>query len=625
MSHLGIVANKRFAGVFWTQFIGAFTDNLFKNALTLLVLFKGWSLLGMGPEHVSYLAGVVFIAPFFIFSATAGQLADKLEKSGMIQKLKALEIVFSVVAVVGLYIENLPMLMLVLVFFSLQAAFFGPIKYGILPQLLDDTELVAGNALVEMATNVAILLGTIVAGVLIHSFPPPMIGWLLFGISILGWMSAKAIPLCPSQVPELRVEWNPIPPTLKILKLVAEQRSVFNSVLGISWFWMLGGSIIGFFPVYAKDVLFGDEEIVTLLLAVFSIGVGVGSLWCERLSRGKLELGLVPIGSLGISLFCFHLYYLGQPWMAPAAPLTPGPFLNLTAGRWILFDLFGLATASGFFIVPLYTLIQQRCRPEVRSRIIAGNNIVNALAMVGSYLGLMFLRSKGWSIPGLFGLLGLVNAGVAIYIYSLIPEFTLRFVSFLLTTIMYRFKVTGEENLPDEGGLVLVCNHVSFVDWLIVAAGIRRPIRFVMWFTYYQLPVVRFLFRDAGAIPISNSHIRPKITERAFVKIKEVLEEGEVLGIFPEGKISKNGQMVTFRPGIEKIIAETPVSVVPMALKGLWGSNFSRKKGGFFQRFFNRPLRSQIELVIGKPVPADQVTAAYLQTLVAELRGPDPV
>lgn len=619
MSHLGVIVNKRFSGIFWTQFIGAFTDNLFKNALTVLVMFHGWKLGELKGESVNYLAGALFIFPFFLFSATAGQLADKLEKTQIIRSLKLIEIVFSGLAFLGLYLHNVTILMTVLIFFALQATFFGPIKYGILPQLLEDDELVAGNALVETATNMAILLGTIIAGVMVERYEPVFLGGFLVAISVLGWLMSKTIPLSPSKAPELVVEWNPFPPTWKILQLVAENRAVFNSVLGISWFWLLGGSIIGFFPVYVEEVLHGDGTVLTLLLTVFSVGVGVGSIWCEKVSQGRLELGLVPIGSIGVSLFCLHIFWLGSPWSAGVDPVHYTDVLNRSGGLWILIDLFGLSTASGFFIVPLYTLIQKRSRPEVRSRIIAGNNILNALFMVGSYVALAGLRSKGLSLPQLFGLLGVLNAGVAIYIYTLIPEFTLRFISFLITHFLYRVRVKGLKNIPDEGALVLVANHVSLVDWLVLLAAVNRPIRFVMWYTYYQMPVAHYLFRDAGAIPISNSHIRPKIMQRAFERIREVLEDGEVLGIFPEGRLSKDGEMTTFRPGIEKIVQTNPVPVVPIAIKGLWGGNFSRFKGGFLKRFWTRPLRSKIQVIVGEPIPPDQVTAAALQERVAQL------
>lgn len=584
-------------------------------------MFRSWTMGGLSPEHLTYVAGVIFVGPFFLFSATAGQLADKLEKSRLIQNLKVAEMLFSVLALVGLYLDDVMILMVVLLFFALQAAFFGPIKYGILPQLLDEDELVAGNALVETATNLAILGGTIVAGLMINGLTPPAVGYVLLVISVFGYLASRMIPRTPSDDPDLKVEWNPVMPTIRILSLLKERKSVFNSVLGISWFWGLGGSIIAFFPPYAKLVLGAGPNVETLLLAVFSIGIGVGSIFCEKLSFGRLELGLVPLGSIGITAFCFDLFLVGQPWAVSGGELGVHEFMSHPVSWRILFDLGMLALSSGFFIVPLYTLIQQRCRPEIRSRIIAGNNIVNALFMVGSLVVLSVLRAYNVTIPQIYGILAVCNTVVALYIYTLIPEFFLRFLAYLITNVLYRMRVTGEEKVPTEGPVVLVCNHVSFVDWLVLAAAIKRPARFVMWYTYYKIPLMRFIFRGANSIPISNSHVKPEILERAFGLMKECLDNGEVLFIFPEGRITKDGEMMDFRPGIERIIKASPVPVVPMALRGLWGSNFSRYKGGFFTRFRKRPLRSRIELNIGDPIPAEQVTAAYLRERVLELRG----
>ena len=618
MSQLGLVKNPRFTGIFWTQAIGAFTDNFFKNALTLLVMYKSWSLYSMTPENVTYLASIVFFAPFFLCSATAGQLADKLEKSGLIRRLKLLEVGFALLALLGLYTGQTWVLLVVLLFFALQSSFFGPLKYGILPQLLNETELVAGNALVEMATNISILLGTIAAGEVISSLPPPWVGFILLTISCVGYLTSRWIPSSPSREPGLKVDWNPIVPTYRIIKLLREKSSIFNSVLGISWFWGLGAVILTLFPVYTKDVLGADENVVTLLLAVFSVGVGIGSLGCEKLSHGRLELGLVPLGSIGISLFCFDIYLVGTPWATESTLLTAWEFVHRGPALRILFDLFGLSVASGLFIVPLYTLIQQRARPEVRSRIIAGNNIVNSMFMVGSSLLAALLRNSGWTIPEIYAVLALTNAAVAIYVYTLIPEFFLRFVAYLVGHFLYRFKVVGEEHIPHEGPVVLVCNHVSRVDMLLVAGAVRRPIRFVMWYVYFRLPMVRFLFRDAGSIPMGNDPARPKLTEEAFASMGQAVRGGEVLCLFPEGRMCADGEMAEFRPDIEQIVAADPVPVIPMALRGLWGSNFSRHPGRFFRPSF---WRAHIELVIGAPIPPAEVTAAYLRERVLELRG----
>lgn len=623
MALFSLLGQRRFSGLFWTQSIGAFTDSFFKQALLALVTERGLTFAGMQREMVGLLAGAVFMIPYLFFSATAGQLADKYNKTTMIRRLKLAEIFFAVLGGVAVYCHRIDWCMAVLVFFAIQSTFFGPIKYGILPQLLDEGELVTGNAWVETSTNVFILVGTIMGTEFIaRQLPDWSVGGLLVLISLVGYLLSRTIPSAPSNTPELTVDGNPIVPTWKTLKLIGEQRSILNSILGISWFWALGGVMLSAFPFYTKDVLHCHIEVYTLLFVLFSVGIAIGSMGCERMSYGRLELGLVPFGSIGISIFLGALWLIGAPLPETSEPYTLTQFLHTAAGLQISASVFFFCVFCGFFIVPLYTLIQQRSRPGTRAQVIAGNNIVNAIFMVGSAGMVGLLRTHlGLTMPQVFGVLALFNAAVGIYIYSLIPEFTLRFVAYLITHFTYRLRVTGEENIPREGGLVLVANHVSFADWLVVMAAVKRPVHFVMWYTYFELPVVKFLFRDAGVIPISSARLRPKILDAAFKQIKAYLEEGDVVCIFPEGQITKNGQMNTFRNGVEKMVEDTPVPVVPMALRGLWGSNFSRAKTGFFRRFWTRPLRNKIEVVVGQPIPPEEVDAEKLQEIVGQLRG----
>ncbi len=622
MSQFSLLAQKRFSGIFWTQSIGAFTDNFFKQVLVALVAERGWTLLNLNQEEVGLLASAIFMAPFFLFSATAGQLADKLDKAAIIRGLKVAEIAFACLGALAVYLQMLSMCLLVLVFFAFQAAFFGPLKYGILPQLLKEDELVSGNAWVETSTNLFILVGTILGAELVAKRAPDWsIGLLLVTVSAVGYLTSRTIPEAPSSQPDLKVNWNPLVPTLQMIRLVREQRAILNSILGISWFWALGSVVLSDFPFYTKQVLHCQIEISTFLFVLFSVGIGVGSMLCERLSYGRLELGLVPFGSLGMSLFLAGLWWIGSPLPPPAQPYDLYFFLHNPWGLTIAACVFCFCLFSGFFIVPLYTLIQQRSAPETRARIIAGNNIINAFFMVGALLAVALLRKVGLTIPQIFGVMALFNLAVAIYIYTLIPEFFLRFISYLIGHFLYRLRVVGEENIPSQGGVILVANHVSFVDWLIVMAAVRRPVFFVMWYTYYELPLVRFLFREAGVIPISSAKVRPKILERAMHSIRGHLQDGDAICIFPEGKITKTGEMSPFRPGVERMVEDNPVPVVPMALRGLWGSNFSRRPGSFWKRFLYRPLRSNIRVVIGEPIPPAEVTAELLAQRVAQLRG----
>jgi 1-acyl-sn-glycerol-3-phosphate acyltransferase len=340
---------------------------------------------------------------------------------------------------------------------------------------------------------------------------------------------------------------------------------------------------------------------------------------CEKVSGKNLELGLVPFGSIGMTLFTLDLFFVGGPASRPELPLALSAFLNSDHALRITFDLFAIALFGGFYTVPLYTLIQQRAEPSERSRVVAGNNILNALFMVVASAMLSWLFAMHLSVPQIFLVIAALNALVAVYIYSLLPEFLLRFAAFLLSRSLYQLKLTGHERIPETGAAVFVCNHVSFVDWLIVAGAVRRPLRFVMDHRIAGAPVVSLLFKQGKTIPIAPEHQDKALMERAFERIAQELRDGEIVCIFPEGKLTKTGELNTFRGGIERIVRETPVPVVPMALKGLWGSMFSRKTRSGLLR--PRAFRSPLELIVGVPIPPEQVTALVLQERVLQLLG----
>jgi 1-acyl-sn-glycerol-3-phosphate acyltransferase len=519
----------------------------------------------------------------------------------------------------GFLTGSVLLLLVTLFFMGLHSAFFGPVKYSILPQLLRKDELVSGNAYVEMGTFLAILLGTILGGTLIaHSqLGPWLVGATVLIVAVLGWYSSmRLVPLAPV-APALRLQVNPIVPTWQSLKRITQTRSIFLSILGISWFWFFGAAILSILPAYCKDFLHGDEALITLFLALFSVGIGIGSILCGRLSARKLELGLVPLGSLGISLFSFELFLAGRPDALVASSAGHVTILELlaSAGGWrIVIDLLLLAIFGGFFIVPLYTLIQQRSQETERSRIIAGNNILNALFMVVAALLLVLLFHLQLTIPQIFLILALLNLGVATSL-TVLPGSCFAFVGI---QVMYRLRFIGRDNLPLEGPAVLVCNHVSLVDWLIIASACPRPIRFVIHHSFLSIPLTRRIFKDAKVIPIAGTREDPAILESAFAQVAAELRAGELVCIFPEGIITRDGEMDRFRPGVERIIRETPAPVVPMALNGLWGSFFSRKDGKPLRRPFRR-VWSRVSLTIGEPVPPGEVSAERLEQLVRKL------
>jgi 1-acyl-sn-glycerol-3-phosphate acyltransferase len=616
-----LLKQRRFAPFFWTQALGAANDNIYKNALVIFVAYHAANLTTIDANTLVNLAAAAFIAPFVLLSATAGQLADKFEKSALIRYIKIFEIVIMVIGFMGFWRRDLTLLFVALTLMGVHSTVFGPVKYAILPQHLKTEELVGGNGLVEMGTFVAILIGTIVGGLMVAMEPngPVLAGATAIVVAVAGWLASRAIPLTPSAAPDLKVNWNPFTETWKNLRFAKGSRVVWLSMLGISWFWFYGATFLTQFPNFAKNVLGGDEHVVTFLLASFSIGIGAGSLLCERMSGGRVELGLVPFGSIGLTVFAVDLWFATHSLHATGLSGV-GAFLAQPAHWRVTADLVLIGLFGGFYIVPLYVLIQERSEPSHRSRIIAANNILNALFMVASAALAIGLLAAGVSIPGLFLATGILNAFVAMYIFGLVPEFLLRFLAWLLIHTIYRVHKEGLENVPEKGACILVCNHVSYVDAIVIAACVRRPVRFIMDYRIFRVPFLNWVFRTMNTIPVASAREDAAVKEAAFVTAAAALREGEIVGIFPEGKLTDNGEMYPFRPGIERMVKDTPVPVVPMALRGLWGSFFSRSNEGKAMRLW-RGLFSRIAVVVAPPVPAVKATPEALHAEVLALRG----
>lgn len=612
-----LLGQRRFLPFFITQFFGAFNDNVFKNSLIILIAFQGAQFVETNSDILINIAAALFILPFFLFSATAGQWIDKYEKSKSIRVIKLLEVVIMTLAAFALIQGYIVMLIALLFLMGAQSTFFGPAKYSYIPQHLKVAELVEGNAWVQMGTFVAILLGTILGGVLIaQEQGRHYVAYAIVLFAIAGYLSSLFIPLTPSLNKNLKINWNVFSETTRNIKFLKGNRIVFLSVLGVSWFWFLGATYLVQLPNYTKTTLGGNEQVVTLLLTLFTVGIGTGSLLCNRLSGKKIEIGLVPFGSIGLTLFGIDLFF-SQPDVLPVVTIGLKEFLSNGYLRLIT-DVVLIGFFGGLYIVPLMALVQQRSDPEHMSRVIAGNNIINALLMVLSAIVAIVVLSLGFSIAQLFLLVAILNVLVAVYIYSLVPEFFMRFLVWLLIHSVYRVKVKGLDKVPEEGPAVLVCNHVSFVDALIVAGCIRRPVRFVMYYKIYDLPILHFIFKTAKAIPIAGKYQDKALLEKAFVDIDEALADGDLVCIFPEGKITANGKMNTFRDGVEKIIVQRAVPVVPMALQGLWGSAFSRQQSNIFYRLF-KGFKSSIGLVVGDLIEPQQVSAKMLQDKVMVL------
>jgi 1-acyl-sn-glycerol-3-phosphate acyltransferase len=624
-NQFALLGQRRFAPFFWTQFSGAANDNLFKFAFTVMVTYQ-LQIAWLPPAMAGLVIGALFILPFLLFSATSGQLTDKYDKRTMIRLVKDLEIAIMAIAAWGFIAANVPALLLCVFLMGLHSTLFGPVKYALLPQVLGERELTGGNGMVEMGTFVAILLGNVAGGLIVAI---PQVGRQDVAIAcvllaLVGRAIAQFIPSAPSTDPGLKVNFNPVTETLRNLKLAHGNLVVFRSLLGISWMWFFGAVFLSQFPSFAKEVLHGDEQVASLLLVVFSIGIGAGSLLCEVMSRRHVEVGLVPMGAIGMSVFAIDLYFASRG-LPPADALTLSQFLAQSAHWRVLADLALLSLFAGLYSVPMYALIQLRSQPTHRARIIAANNILNALFMIASSIIAGALLHFGATIPQIFLLVGIANAVVAGYIFLLVPEYLLRFVAWIASHLVYRFRITGDENIPVKGAAVLVCNHVSFVDAVLLMAASPRPIYFVMDHRIFKVPVLGWLFKLAKAIPIASRKEDPVAYEAAFHAAAQVLREGDLLAIFPEGGITRDGTLQEFKGGIMKVLERAAADgvhppVIPMALTNLWGSFFSRvEQGGAMVRPFRRGFFSRVGLNVGSPVPSTQVQPDLLRRHVALL------
>lgn len=619
-NQFGLLRQRRFAPFFWTQFSGAANDNLFKFAFTVMVTYQ-LQLEWLSPQMAGLVIGALFILPFLLFSATSGQLTDKVDKTLMIRMVKNLEIAIMLLAAYGFVSENAFVLLGCVFLMGLHSTLFGPVKFALLPQVLNERELTGGNGMVEMGTFVAILLGQVAGGLIVAI---PAVGRQDMAIAcvllaIVGRVIAQFIPAAPATDPGLKLNLNPFSETWRNLRLAHGNIVVFRSLLGISWMWFFGAVFLSQFPSFAKDVLHGDEQVASLLLVVFSLGIGIGSLLCEVLSRRHVEIGLVPLGAIGMSVFAVDLYFSSRG-LPPSGLLTLSQFLAQPAHWHVMADLALLSLFTGLYSVPMYALIQLRSEATHRARIIAANNILNALFMIASSVLAGLLLQFGASIPQIFLLVGLANAVVAFYIFMLVPEYLLRFVAWVASRFVYRFKISGDENIPLAGPAILVCNHVSFVDAVLLMAASPRPIRFVMDHRVFKVQLLGWLFRLAKAIPIAPRAEDPVAYDAAFDAAAQVLREGDLLAIFPEGGITRDGTLQAFKGGVMKILERQPVPVIPMALTNLWGSYFSRiEKGGAMVRPFRRGAFSSVGLNVGAAVAPAQVQPEALRERVAQL------
>jgi len=621
-SQFALLRQRRFLPFFIVQALGAFNDNVYRQAIIGLLFYLGVS----DDERSLYttLAPAIFILPYFLFSALAGQIADKLEKSRLIVITTTMEIVIMSLAAVGFLTGSLPLLLVALFCTGLQSTLFGPVKYSVLPSVLKPEELTGGNGLVEMGTAMSILTGMIAGGLiftLAAAQGPVVAATAVIALAVCGNLVARMIPKVDAGAPGLKINWNPLPESLAVLRMAREQLAVRNAILGVSWFWFVGTILTSQLPNYAIINLGGEPTLYLFVLALFSIGTGVGSMLCEKLSGRTVEIGLVPLGAFGMTAFLLDLYF-ARAGVATAQELSIARFVQQPGSTRIIVDLLGIGLFTGFFVVPLFALIQSRTPKARMSRVFAALNIQNSGFIVAAAGVGLAAHAAGMTIPQLFLALAIANALVAIYIFTIVPEFLMRFLSWLMVRALYRLRPQGiEAHVPDEGPALLVCNHVSYMDALILSASIPRPVRFVMYYRIFNIPVMSWIFRTAKAIPIAGAKEDPALMQRAFDEVDAALADGQLVCIFPEGALTRDGDMGTFKSGVEKILERRPVPVVPLALRGMWTSMWSRRDTRLGRMRVPRRFRAGVEVVAAAPVAGSTATARALEQQVRDLRG----
>jgi acyl-[acyl-carrier-protein]-phospholipid O-acyltransferase/long-chain-fatty-acid--[acyl-carrier-protein] ligase len=575
---MSLLTSRRLAPLLVTQTLGAINDNLFKNALVVLVLFKAAA--ESGPALVA-LAGGVFILPYVLLSATAGQLADRFEKSRTIFIVKLAEVAIMVLAAAGFLLNNIPLLFAVLFGLGVQATFFSPLKYGILPSHLADDELVAGNGLVEAGTFLGILAGTI-AGSALFLLPggPVIVSVAGMVVAIAGVVSAKLIPVARSSAPDLRIGWNLIRETTALITVARANRPVWLSLLGLSWFWVIGAVVLAELPTLVRDDLSAEAPVFTLMLAFFSVGIGAGSVLCNRLLRGEVTARLVPFAAFGLSVF---LWDFAHAVTHAHALTTIGAILNSVSGWRMLLDLALLAACGGLYSVPLYAIIQEQSAPSHLARMVAANNVINAAAMASSAGVTAVLALLGVAPVSILLIAAAANLLVALWIVRILPRETLRSVFRWYFRTFHGVTITGLQHLPHPGQrAVIAVNHQSFLDGCFVAAFLTGAPVFAVnihtakrWWARPLLAAVRYFPVDP-ANPFST-----KTMVRA-------VKDGQTLVVFPEGRITKTGALMKVYEGAGMVADKAGAVIVPVRIDGLQFSLFSRTAGRLRHRLFPR-------------------------------------
>ena len=580
---MSILTSRRFLPLFLTQFLGAFNDSMFKNGLAMLVTFRLAESMDFSPAIIVALAGGVFILPFFLLSAMAGQVSDKMDRARIAQYVKIAEIVIMAFAVVGFISESVPVLLLALFGMGMHSTFFGPVKYAILPQHLDGKDLLAGNGYVEAGTFLAILIGTILGGVLVAAPGGDyMISIAVLVVACAGYAASRFIPPAPGPQPDLVINRNFWQETATIMDHIRDKVDVYRSILAISWFWLVGSVYLAQFLPFARDYLGGNEHVATLMLTLFSIGIAAGSMLCNRLLKGKVQATYVPVAAIGMAVFGVDLFFASHNGPAHEGPLMgTGEFLSVASNWRIVIDMLMIAVSGGLFGVPLYAIVQQDSDPAYLARQIAGLNISNAMFMVAGSIGTAILLAMHMTIPQIFLVMALMNVLVAVYIAQLLPDFLFRSIARTLFGWMYGVEVKGLENFDKAGSRVLIiANHTSFLDAALIAAYLPVKVTFAINTHIAKKWWMQPLMKIVDAFPVDPTN------PMAIKSLVDVVKSGKIGMIFPEGRITVTGSLMKVYEGPGLIADRAKAKLLPIRIEGAQYTRFSRLQGKVQLRAF---------------------------------------
>jgi acyl-[acyl-carrier-protein]-phospholipid O-acyltransferase/long-chain-fatty-acid--[acyl-carrier-protein] ligase len=590
---------------FWaliaTQFQGAYSDNILRNLLLSIIV--GMGLARTERETFVSIVGFLFSAPFLLFSMTGGWLADRFSKRQVTVLTKAMEIGSMIVATAGLGLHSLPLSIFALTLVATQAALFGPSKYGLLPELLPAARLSWGNGVIELGTFLAIILGTVTGATLADQFHGHEVyaGYVLLALSLAGLVTSLGIDRVLAAAPEKKFQFNVVGDLWRQIQLMRRDRPLFLATAGNTYFWFLGGLLFSTIVVYGPDVLHIGQTKTGYLNAMLAVGIGLGSMAAGYLSGNKIEYGLIPLGSIGMTGTCLLL-----------GVLHPG-----VAGSAVLLGVLGFF--AGFYAVPVNAMIQHRPAEKDKGGVIAAANLLSSAGLALSS-GVYYLFTTFFHLDPREVILAaaIITAVGTVYVLMLLPEWFLRLLLFFLTHTLYRLKVMGRDNIPEKTGALLVCNHMSYVDWLFLVASIDRPIRFLVFKPIYDMPLIRPIARIGRAIPLSSEQ-HPRELIHSLREAADALRNDELVCIFAEGQITRTGQMLPFRRGMERIIKGIDVPIIPVNLDGVWGSIFSWERGRFFWKL-PKHIPYPVTVSYGNPMPATS-TAAEVRAEVQELQA----